>query len=58
MLSGFMGITKIAQIKDDLHLGSICMGSIGHLMAGSGLQEGLELVYADNAVVHMQEARH
>jgi len=34
------------------------LGSIGHLMAGSGLQEVLELVYADNAVVHMQEARH
>ena len=29
------------------------LGCIGHLMAGSGLQELLELIYASNAVVHM-----
>ena len=29
------------------------LGSIGHIMAGSGLQEVLELVYAQNAVGHM-----
>ncbi len=29
------------------------LGSIGHLMAGSGLQELFELIYAPNAVVHM-----
>ena len=29
------------------------IGSIGHLMAGSGLQELLETIYADNAVTHM-----
>ena len=29
------------------------LGSIGHTMAGSGLQELLELVYAQNAVGHM-----
>ena len=29
------------------------LGAIGHLMAGSGLQELLELIYASNAVVHM-----
>ena len=29
------------------------LGSIGHIMAGSGLQELLELVYAQNAVGHM-----
>ena len=29
------------------------LGSIGHLMAASGLQELLELIYALNAVVHM-----
>ena len=28
-------------------------GCIGHLMAASGLQELLELIYAFNAVVHM-----
>ena len=31
--------------------------SIGHLMAGSGLQEVLELVYADNAMVHMMTGK-
>ena len=29
------------------------LGCIGHLMAASGLQELLELIYASNAVVHM-----
>ncbi len=29
------------------------LGSIGHLMAASGLQEVLELIYAPNAVIHM-----
>ncbi len=29
------------------------LGSIGHLMGGSGLQELLELVYAKNSVCHM-----
>ena len=29
------------------------LGSIGHLMRGSGLQEALELIYADNVVPHM-----
>ena len=29
------------------------LGCIGYLMAGSGLQEVLELIYASNAVVHM-----
>jgi hypothetical protein len=29
------------------------LGSIGHTMAGSGLQEVLECIYADNAVIHM-----
>ncbi len=29
------------------------LGSIGHLMAGSGLKELLEIVYASNAVTHM-----
>ena len=28
------------------------LGSIGHLMAGSGLKELLEVVFADNAVQH------
>ena len=29
------------------------LGCIGYLMAGSGLQEVLQLIYASNAVVHM-----
>ena len=29
------------------------IGSIGHLMAGSGLQELLETIYANNAVTHI-----
>ena len=29
------------------------LGSIGHLMAGSGLKELLELIYAPNAVEYM-----
>ena len=28
------------------------LGSIGYLMAGSGLQEVLEVIYAGNAVKH------
>ncbi|KAJ8414824.1 hypothetical protein AAFF_G00023470 [Aldrovandia affinis] len=33
------------------------LGSIGHLMAGTGLQEVMELVYAVNAVVHMMTGK-
>ena len=29
------------------------LGSIGHLMAGSGLQKRIEVVFAGNAVRHM-----
>ena len=29
------------------------MGTIGHLMSGSGLAEVLEMVYAPNAVQHI-----
>ena len=29
------------------------LGCIGHLMASSGLQELLEMIYASNVVVHM-----
>ena len=35
------------------HIQMSFLGCIGHLMAGSGLQELLELVYAKNAVIHM-----
>ena len=33
------------------------LGCIGHLMAGSGLQDVLELVYAKNAVTHMMSGK-
>jgi hypothetical protein len=36
-----------------LHIQMSFLGCIGHIMAGSGLQDVLELVYAKNAVVHM-----
>ena len=29
------------------------LGSIGHIMKGSRMQEVLELIYADNTVSHM-----
>ena len=35
------------------HLQMSFLGAIGYLMAGSGLQEIMELVYASNAVVHI-----
>ena len=33
------------------------LGSIGHIMAGSGLKELLELVYASNSVIHMMNGK-
>ena len=36
-----------------LHMEMSFLGSIGHLMAGSGLQEVLEVIYSGNAVKHM-----
>ena len=35
------------------HTETSFIGSIGHLMAGSGLHELLETIYANNAVTHM-----
>lgn len=37
----------------ELHTEMSFLACIGHIMAGSGLQEVLELVYAKNAVGHM-----
>ena len=36
----------------DLHIQMSFLGCIGYLMAGSGLQDVLELVYAKDAVGH------
>ena len=33
------------------------LGSIGHLMAGSGLRELLEIMYAPNSVVHIMTGK-
>ena len=56
-------ITQTEQPNSDLrkiivHLGAFhaemsFLGSIGHLMAGSGLRELLELIYVSNAVDHI-----
>ena len=39
------------------HMEMSFLGSIGHLMAGSGLQELLETVYASNTVSHMMTGK-
>ena len=38
---------------DGFHTETSFIGSIGHLMSGSGLHELLETIYANNAVTHM-----
>ncbi len=40
-----------------LHTEMSFIGSIGHLMTGSGLQELLEVVYASNSVTHMMSGK-
>lgn len=39
------------------HLEMSFLGCIGHLMASSGLQNVLELIYAPNAVIHMMSGK-
>ena len=46
-------IKSVVLRPGGLHLELSFLGAIGHLMAGSGLKELLEIVYADNAVSHM-----
>ena len=46
-------LRKVVLRLGGFHTEMSFLGSIGHLMAASGLQEMLELVYASNAVVHM-----
>lgn len=46
-------IKSIVLRLGGFHIMMSFLGSIGHLMADSGLQELLELIYAKNAVVHM-----
>ena len=46
-------LRKIVLCLGGFHTEMSFLGSIGHLMAGSGIQELFELIYAPNAVVHM-----
>ena len=47
------GIKDIILRLGGLHTEMSFLGEIGHLMAGSGLQELLEVIYADTAVSHI-----
>ena len=46
-------IRRIVLRLGAFHMEMSFLGSIGHLMAGSGLKELLELIYAPNAVDHI-----
>ena len=47
------GLRNIVLWLGGFHTEMSFLGSIGHLMAGSGLQDVLESFYASNTVVHM-----
>ena len=46
-------LSKIVLRLGGFHTEMSFLGCIGHLMASSGLQELLEMIYASNVVVHM-----
>lgn len=46
-------LKKIVLILGGFHMQMSFLGSIGHIMTGTGLQECLETVYASNSVIHM-----
>lgn len=46
-------LKKIVLRLGSFHTEMSFLGCIGHLMASSGLQELLQMIYASNAVVHM-----
>lgn len=46
-------LKSIVLMLGGFHLQMSFLGSIGHLMTGTGLQECLETVYAPNSVIHM-----
>ncbi|XP_053373150.1 uncharacterized protein LOC123533634 [Mercenaria mercenaria] len=50
-------LRKLVLRLGGFHTEMSFLGSIGHLMAGSGLQELLEVIYAPNAVVHMMSGK-
>ena len=47
----------IVQRLGGFHTQSSFLGCIGHLMAASGLEQILELIYAPNAVAHMLSSK-
>lgn len=46
-------LKKIVLMLGGFHMQMSFLGSIGHLMTGTGLEECLETVYASNSVIHM-----
>ncbi len=46
-------LKKIVLILGGFHMQMSFLGSIGHLMIGTGLQECLETTYGSNSVIHM-----
>lgn len=50
-------LKRIVLRLGGFHMQMSFLGSIGHLMAGSGLQELLEVVYAGNTVPHMMTGK-
>ena len=50
-------LTKIIVRLGAFHAEMSFLGSIGHLMAGSGLRELLELIYASNPVDHIMTGK-
>ena len=50
-------LCKVIMRLGAFHAEMSFLGSIGHLMAGSGLREVLELIYAPNAVDHIMTGK-
>ncbi len=50
-------LKKLVLRLGGFHTQMSYLGCIGHLMAGSGLSEALETVYASNAVSHMMSGK-
>ena len=50
-------LRKVIVLLGAFHAEMSFLGSIGHLMAGSGLREVLELIYAPNAVDHIMTGK-
>ena len=46
-------LRSVIQRLEGFHIMMSYLGSIGHLMAGTGLQELLEVIFAGNTVAHI-----